>query len=215
MIVPPELDRYAEDHTTPPPEHLLALAEETRASLNVPQMMTGAVEGRLLEMLVFASGATRVLEIGTYSGYSALAMAAALPPEGRIVTCEIDPEHAAVARRHIAGSAHAEQIEVRLGPALDTIAELAGPFDLVFIDADKESYRSYFEAVLPKLSKRGLIAIDNTLWGGRVLGDGEADDRTRALRELNDHLVRDPRITCVLLTVRDGLTLVRRSGPAG
>ncbi len=215
-IVDPEVERYAEEHTTPPPEHLVALAEETRASLSTPQMMTGPVEGRLLELLVFATGARRVLEIGTYSGYSALSMAAGLVPEGRIVTCEIDPQVAEVARRHFAASPYGDRIEQRVGPALDTVEELEGPFDLVFIDADKEGYAGYVEAVLPKLAPRGLIAIDNTLWSGRVVGDGsDADQTTRALMELNERLREDPGLVCALLTVRDGVTLVRRADDAG
>jgi caffeoyl-CoA O-methyltransferase len=211
-IVRPEIERYAEDHTTRPPDHLAALAEETRETLSSPQMMTGPVEGRFLELLVFASGARRVLEIGTFSGYSALSMAAGLPSDGRIVSCEVDPDVAEVARRHIAASFYGDRIEVRVGPALETVARLDGPFDIVFIDADKEGYRDYFEATLPKLSARGLIAIDNTLRSGRVVDDAaEPDERTSALIELNDALRTDPRVVCVQLTVRDGITLVRRA----
>ena len=213
-IVAPEVERYAEEHTTPPPEHLVALAEETRASLPTPQMMTGPVEGRFLELLVFASGARWVLEIGTFSGYSALSMAAGLPADGRIVTCEIDPEVAEVARRHIEESGYGDRIEQRVGPALEILEGLDGPFDLVFIDADKQSYGDYVEAALPKLSERGLIAIDNTLWSGRVVEGDDADERTLALMALNDRLRSDPRVVCVLLTVRDGITLVRRAPAA-
>ena len=211
-IVPPEVEAYAEAHTTPPPEHLRALAEETRATLSSPQMLTGTVEGRFLELLVFATGARRVLEIGTYSGYSALAMAAGLPPGGTIVTCELDPDRAAFARRHIDASPYADRIEIRVGPALETLASLDGPFELVFIDADKPNYANYLEAALPKLGERGLIAIDNTLWSGAVVAPGpDADESTRALAELNERLVADPRLVAVQLTVRDGVTLVRRA----
>ncbi|MBA3422899.1 MAG: class I SAM-dependent methyltransferase [Thermoleophilaceae bacterium] len=210
-IVDPDVERYAEEHTTAPPEHLVALAEETRATLSTPQMMTGPVEGRFLELLVFAAGARRVLEIGTFSGYSALSMAAGLPPDGSIVTCEIDPEVAEVARRHIDASPYADRIEQRVGPALETLEGLDGPFDLVFVDADKQSYAAYVEAVLPKLSERGLIAIDNTLWSRRVVDADDGDERTRALMELNDRLRSGPDVVCVLLTVRDGITLVRRA----
>ena len=211
-IVRTEVERYAEEHTTAPPHHLVALAEETHATLSSPQMMTGRLEGRFLELLVFASGAREVLEIGTFSGYSSLSMAAGLPPDGRITTCEVDPDVAAVARRHVAASPFADRIEVRVGPALETIGELPGPFDLVFIDADKPGYRGYFEATLPKLSERGVIAIDNTLWSGRVVEQADdRDERTGALKELNDALVADPRVVCVMLTVRDGVTLVRRA----
>jgi caffeoyl-CoA O-methyltransferase len=208
------VERYVEEHTTPPPARLHALAEETRATLSSPQMMTGRVEGRFLEMLVWAAAPRRVLEIGTYSGYSALSMAPALPEGGRIVTCEIDEERAAVARRYIAESPWADRVEVRVGPALDTIAELPGPFDLVFIDADKTGYADYVEAVLPKLSDRGLVAIDNTLWSGRVAEGAEADETTRSLIELNERLARDERVVAVMLTVRDGITLVRRRSEA-
>ncbi len=208
-IVRPELDQYAERHTTPPTELLAALAEETRATLSAPQMLTGTVEGRFLELLVFASGARRVLEIGTYSGYSALSMAAGLPPEGRIDTCEIEERHAEVARRYIAQSPYADRIHVHLGPALETVSRLDGPFDFVFVDADKTGYAGYYDAVLPKLAPRGLIAFDNTLQDGRVVDDPDDSESTRAIVELNKHLREDTRVTCVLLTVRDGVTLVR------
>ena len=210
-IVRPELDEYAEQHTTPPTELLAALAEETRAALSAPQMLTGTVEGRFLELLVFASGARRVLEIGTYSGYSALSMAAGLPPGGRIDTCEIEERHAEVARRYIAQSPYADRIHVHLGPALETVSRLDGPFDFVFVDADKTGYAGYYDAVLPKLAPRGLIAFDNTLQDGRVVDDPDDSESTRAIVELNKHLREDTRVTCVLLTVRDGVTLVRRN----
>src|SRR5947207_8369083 len=135
-IVPPELERYAELHTTPLPEHLQALAAETEKSMQFAQMMVGQLEGRFLEMLVFMTGARRVLEIGMFTGYSALLMASALPPAGRIVTCDSDPKAEEIARRHIEASPYADRIEIRMGPALRTIAELEGPLDLVLIDAD-------------------------------------------------------------------------------
>jgi predicted O-methyltransferase YrrM len=211
FVVPEEIERYAAEHTTPPTELLAELAAETKATLRSPAMLTGTIEGRLLELLVFASGARRVLELGTYSGYSALSMAAALPPDGRIDTCELDPEHAGVARRYIAQSPYADRINVHLGPALETIERLEGTFDFVFIDADKENYLRYYEAVLPRLSERGLIAVDNTLWSGQVLDEEDNRESTRALRTFSDHVVADPRVTCVLLTVRDGVTLIRRN----
>jgi caffeoyl-CoA O-methyltransferase len=211
-FVSEDINAYAEAHTTPLPEHLVRLAEETRAALDFPEMLTGTLEGRFLEMLVWISGATRVLELGTYSGYSALAMAAALPPGGRIVTCEMRPEHAEFAQRHIDATPYADRIEIRVGPALETIATLAGPFDLVFVDAHKPEYPDYYEAVLPLLADRGLIVFDNTLWSGRVLeGEDDRSEQTAALRELNDRLAGDPRVVAVQLPVRDGVTLVRRA----
>ena len=208
------VERYAADHTTAPVAALAALASETQATLSSPQMLTGPVEGRLLETLVFATGAELVLELGTYSGYSALSMAAALVAGGCLITCELNPEHAEFARRHIDASPYAEQIELRVGPALETLATLDGPFGLVFIDADKTGYRGYYEAVLPKLAPNGLIVVDNTLWSSRVLhaDDGDASDDTRALAAFNDHVAADPRVVCVMLTVRDGITLIRRAG---
>ena len=207
-----QLEAYIEAHTTPPESHLAALAEETRATLNAPQMLTGTVEGRFLEALVWAARPQLVLELGTYSGYSALAMAAALPPGGRIVTCELSDEHADFAQRHIDASPHSDRIELRRGPALDTVAALDGPFDLVFIDADKQNYVNYYEAVVPKLAERGLIAADNTLWSGNVAGDEDQSDAAVALRAFNDRVRDDDRVVCVMLSVRDGITLIRMRG---
>ncbi|HEX4539404.1 MAG TPA: O-methyltransferase [Acidimicrobiales bacterium] len=210
-IVAAEIERYAENHTTPPPPYLEALAEETRSKLSAPGMMVGPVEGRVLEMLVFISAARRVLEIGTFTGYSALSMAAGLPDDGHIVTCEVDPRHAEMARLHISASPFADRIEVRLGRALETIRGLDGPFDLVFIDADKPGYVDYYEAVLPKLAPRGVIVADNTLWSGAVADPSEQDDLTKEVRAFNDHVASDPRVVCVQMTVRDGMTLIRRA----
>ena len=210
-IVPPEIERYAEEHTTPPSDLLAELADETRATLSFPSMLTGTIEGRLLELLVFASGARRVLELGTYSGYSALSMAAGLPADGSIDTCEVDPKHAEVARRYIERSPYADRIHVHLGPALDTLERLEGSFDFVFIDADKVNYRNYYDAVVPRLSERGLIVADNTIWSGRVLDGGDRSEATEAIRAFNEHVRSDPRVTSVMLTVRDGVTLIRRA----
>ena len=211
-IVDPALDAYASEHTTAPPGYLEDLADDVRASLEFPGMMVGRLEGRYLEMLTFALGARSVLEIGTFGGYSALSMAAGLAPGGRIISCEISPAHAELARRHIASSPYPDSIEVVVGPAIETVATLTGPFDLVFIDADKASYADYFEAVLPKLSPRGLIAADNTLWSGRILDPSDTSDDTVALRRFNDALAVDPRVVVVQTTVRDGVTLIRRAG---
>ena len=207
-IVPESIEAYAEAHTTPPNELLAALAAETRATMSSPQMLTGAVEGRFLELLVFGTGARRVLELGTFTGYSALSMAAALPEGGRIDTCDIEPTHVEVAQRYIDQSPYSDRITIHLGPGLETIARLEGEFDLVFIDADKPNYARYYEAVLPRLSARGLIAIDNTLWSGRVLDP--QDEQSRAIAALNNAIAADERVVAVQLTVRDGVTLIRR-----
>jgi caffeoyl-CoA O-methyltransferase len=210
-IVPEPIERYAEEHTSQPDELLARLAAETRETLESPQMLTGTVEGRFLELLVYASGAERVLELGTYSGYSALSMAAGLPAGGRIDTCELDEARAAVARRYIDESAYADRIEIHLGPALETIERLEGEFDFVFIDADKPNYVNYYEAVLPRLSGRGFIAADNTLWSGRVLEEDDSEG-THAIKAFNEHVKSDQRVTSVMLTVRDGVTLIRPKG---
>ena len=210
-VVPDEIDRYAAEYTTPPDDLLERLAEETRATLPSPAMLTGRIEGRFLQTLVFATGARRVLELGTYSGYSSISMAAALPDGGRIDTCEVEERHAAVARRYIDEAGCSDRITVHLGPALETIERLEGPWDLVFIDADKVNYVNYYEAVLPRLAERALIAADNTLWSGRVLDDTDDSEATRAIRAFNEHVRGDPRVVSVLLTIRDGVTLIRRA----
>ena len=211
-IVDEKVEQYAEALTTPPTDLLARLQEETYATTSTPLMLTGPVEGRLLELLVHASGARRVLEIGTFTGYSALSMAAALPEDGHIDTCEIEAKHVEIARRYFAESPDGDKITIHVGPALESIARLEGTFDLVFIDADKVNYDNYYEAVLPRLSERGLIVIDNTLWSGHVLDP--QDDSTKAIAALNDKLAQDERVVCVLLTIRDGVTLVRRVNPA-
>ena len=210
-IVADDIDQYAAAHTTPPPEHLQALAAETRETLRAPQMLTGTIEGRFLELLVHGMAAKRVLELGTYSGYSSLSMAAGLPERGHIDTCEFDETHAEVARRYVGQSPYADRITVHLGPALDTIKQLEGEFVFVFVDADKENYLNYYEALLPRLAPHGLMAIDNTLWSGRVLDESDDSEATRAIREINDRIARDDRVVAVQLTVRDGVTLVRRN----
>jgi len=210
-VIAPELEAYALAHTTPPLPALAALADETIALGARSTMMTGGLEGRFLELLVFALQPRTVLEIGTFTGYSALSMAAALPPGGRLITCDIDPNTQATARRHAAAAGLADRIDFRLGPAIDTIASLSGPFGMVFIDADKTGYADYYEAVLPKLGDGGVIAVDNTLWSGRVLDEADQSEDTVAIRAFNDRVAADRRVTCVVLTVRDGVTLVRRA----
>jgi caffeoyl-CoA O-methyltransferase len=204
-IVDPRLAEYAQRLTTPHEELLAELSEETRTALGAEEMLTGPVAGRFLEMLVWVARPQRVLEIGTFSGHSALSMAAALPDGGRIDACEIDPERAAFAQRYFDRSPFGTHITLHLGPALETIEHLDGSFDFVFIDADKEGYVDYYEAVLPRLSAHGLIVADNTLWSGRVLEDEGPISR------FNEHVAADPRSVQVLLSIRDGMTLIRRA----
>jgi caffeoyl-CoA O-methyltransferase len=211
-FLPPELDAYVNEHATPDDPLLAELAERTRAESDAPQMLSGRVEGRFLETLVFTTGARRILEFGTFTGYSSLSMAAALPDEGRITTLELDPERAAFARSFMDRSPHGHKIEIKVGPALDSARQLEGPFDLVFIDADKQGYVDYYEAALERLAPHGLIAADNTLWSGRVIDASDTDDSTEAIRRFNEHVLGDARVRSVILAVRDGITLIRRAG---
>jgi len=205
-LVEPKVDEYAEAHTTPSGELFERLAAETREKTEWPQMMVGEVEGRFLEFLVRVSGARRVLELGTFTGYSSLSMARGLPEGGRVITCDVNPETTAIARRYAEEAGLAERIEFRLGSGLELVDELDGPFDLVFIDADKPNYRNYYDAVLPKLVDNGLIVADNAFRDGRVL-DEDADE---PMKEFNEYVLNDSRVECVLLTVRDGMLLVMK-----
>jgi len=210
-IVPPAIDAYCLAHTTPTEPLLDELAAYTREHCKMPQMLTGPVEGTFLRMLIEVSGARRALEIGTFTGYSALSMAAGLPDDGRLVTCEVDAEHARIARSFFDRSPHGRKISLQEGPALDTLRALPADatFDFVFIDADKENYLNYYEAVLPMLKVGGLIAADNTLWSGKVLDPQQPNDH--AIVAFNAHVANDLRVEKVLLSVRDGILLARRN----
>ena len=205
MDIDERLQEYAEQVSSPHDPLLVELSDETRRSLGSATMLTGPVAGRLLELLVWIQQPRRVLEIGTFSGHATLAMAAALPADGHIDTCELDPERAAVAQAYIDRSPWAAQVTVHVGPAGETIDGLTGSFDFVFMDAEKEGYIGYYEAVLPRLSEHGLIVADNTLHNGRVFDPGDP------IAAFNAHLAADARSSQVLLTVRDGMTLIRRA----
>jgi caffeoyl-CoA O-methyltransferase len=209
FIVDERIEQYAEQRTTPDGELFERLADETRAKTTAPQMMVGRIEGQFLATLVAVRKARRILEIGTFTGYSAISMASALPPDGELITCDVDPEATAIARRYMDESGHGDKIDIRLGPALATLETLDGPFDIVFIDADKPNYRNYYEASLPLLAHDGLLIADNVLWSGRVV-DEAGDESTAAIKNFNDHVAADDRVASVMLTVRDGMTLVRK-----
>jgi caffeoyl-CoA O-methyltransferase len=196
---------YADAYSSPEPELFVELARETRASQKDPQMMVGHSEGLLLRLLVRLSRARRVLEIGTFTGYSALAMASALPDDGELITCDVDPVATSLARKFWERSPHGRKIHLKLAPASDTIPALQGPFDFVFIDADKPGYIKYWDAVLPIVRSGGVIVADNVLWSGRVIDPKEESDR--ALAAFNDHVRRDERVECVMLPIRDGVTV--------
>jgi caffeoyl-CoA O-methyltransferase len=202
------VEQYAEEHSSPPRELFARLAAETHEKSESPQMMVGRIEGNFLALLVRTLRARRVLELGTFTGYSSIAMAQALPADGSLITCDVNEETTAIARRYAQEAGVADRIDYRLGPALETLAGLDGEFDLVFIDADKINYVSYYEATLPLLAESGLMVVDNTLWSGRVADPQEDDESVQAIRALNDRVRDDPRVDNVLLTVRDGMNLV-------
>lgn len=204
-LVPEAIEAYAAAHSDPVPPLLDALREETYAKMSSPQMQVGRIEGSFLKLLVRLSRARRVLEIGMFTGYSGLMMAEGLPDDGELITCDVDPQAEEVARRSFAKSPHGKKIQIRMGPALQTMKTLQGPFDLVFIDADKENYSAYYDAAFPLLRAGGLIVADNTLWSGRVL-DPQSDS-DRAIVAFNEKVARDSRVEKVLLTVRDGMML--------
>jgi caffeoyl-CoA O-methyltransferase len=209
-IIPPKIESYCEENTTAPADLLRELESYTRKNCRYAGMMVGAIEGRLLKLLVQMTNARYVLEIGTFTGYSALCMAEALPESGKLITCDIDEETTKIARSFIERSVHGQKIDIRLGPALETIDALAreAKLDMVFIDADKENYVDYYEAVLPRVRVNGLIVADNVLWSGRILEPKE--DTDRALARFNAHVQNDSRVENVLLSVRDGVSIIRK-----
>ncbi|MFO0700614.1 MAG: class I SAM-dependent methyltransferase [Nitrospira sp.] len=210
-LVPSEIEAYAERHSIPESAICRALREETQRTMEYPQMVVGPLEGAFLKMMTQAIGARRVLEIGMFTGYSALCFAEALPDDGTVITCEINEKSAAVARRYIAQVSFGNKIEIRMGPALDTMRALSGPFDLIFIDADKTNYLNYYRRSIDLLAPNGMILVDNVLWSGEVLKQPPPDESTAAIQELNRAVAADPRVNAVLVTIRDGILVVRRA----
>jgi caffeoyl-CoA O-methyltransferase len=202
---------YAEEHTTPFAGALAEAAAWTQRETPTPQMMAGVPEARLLEVLIVAAGARRVLEIGTFTGVGALAMAAAVGPDGRVTTLEVDADRARDAQRHFDASPVGDRISLIVGDALETLADLAGPFDLVWIDAWKSDYPAYYDAVLPKLAPRGVIAADNLFRGGMAMDPSVDDEQTVGIREFARRVQADERVDNVLLTIGDGVMLAWRS----
>ncbi|WP_373045770.1 O-methyltransferase [Vulgatibacter sp.] len=208
-LVDEAIEQYAIDHSSPLPPLFAELAAETRARTTLPQMMVGPIEGNFLRMLVQLTGAKRVVEVGTFTGFSALCMASALPEDGELVTCEISEEHAAIARTFFERSEHGRKIKIRMGPAVETLRHLPeASFDLMFVDADKVSYPAYYEEAMRLLKHGGLLVGDNALWSGNVLEP--KDDATRGIVAFNERANRDDRVEHVLLTVRDGMHLIRK-----
>ena len=203
-----DIDNYAYDHTQIEADLLWRLELETYDQLEIPQMLTGRIEGRLLKMLAQLVEARRIIEIGTFGGYSALSMAEALPDSGYLITCEMDPVAIQFAQRFFNESPHGKKIVLKEGPALDTLKTLTGSFDMAFVDADKENYLNYYEALLPLMRPGGLIVVDNVLWGGRVLNPKETSDR--AIHRFNQKVREDHRVEKVMLAIRDGVSLLRK-----
>ncbi len=210
-LIAPEIEAYAEAHSTPESEVCRRLREETFHSIDCPQMVVGPLEGAFLKMMTQLVGAKRVLEIGTFTGYSALCFAEALPPDGQVLTCDIDPETTEFAKKYWAQSSVGGKIEARVAPALETLDGLAGPFDVIFIDADKINYVIYYQRCLDLLAPKGVMLIDNVLWNGDVVSHPPRDDSTAAIQDLNRVVVADKRVTSVLVTIRDGVMVVRHA----
>lgn len=207
-FVDPELEQYADDHTSEESILIRELVETSQSELEHTDMISGKVVGRLLAMLVRISGARHILEIGTFSGYSALSMAEALPEEGELITCEYNERYESLARTYFGKSEHADKITLKMGPALETLETLEGPFDMVYLDADKVNYPKYYHRLIPMLRSGGLLIVDNVLWSGEVLDPKE--EKAKAIDRMNKMIIKDERVEEVMLTVRDGLTLVRK-----
>jgi len=209
-MVAREAEEYAADHTSPMSVLLEEIEQFTLTRTPYPSMLTGRVEGRLLQLVVQLSGARNIVDIGTFTGYSALAMAEALPPGGRVLTIDHDPEHAGIARNFFNRSPEKDKIDLRLGDALDILESLPdGQTDLVFIDADKRDYKAYYEQSMRILRNGGLILADNALWYGRVFNP--QDDDSRAVAAFNERVNADGRAEKLFLTIRDGIYLIRKT----
>ena len=204
-IVNPKIEKYAVANSAAESALFKNLARETYAKTEIPQMQVGHLEGSFLRMMVKISGAKNVLEIGTFTGYSALAMAEGLPAGGRLITCDINPETTRIARKYWAQSPHGKKIESKLGPAIETIKKIKHSLDFVFIDADKSNYINYWKLCVPKVKKGGLILADNVLWSGRVLNP--KDEMDDAIVKFNRHVAKDKRMEVLMLPIRDGITI--------
>ena len=210
MIASEALEEYAEQRSAVEPELLRRLREETYRTQAIPQMIAGHLQGRFLALLTRISGAKRILEIGTFVGYSALCFAEALPTDGMIITVDLDPGIRAIAERWFSQVPYGRKIKLVIGDAVKIIPGLRGPFDLVYIDADKVNYGKYYDAVFDNVRPGGLILADNLLWSGRVADPGVNDEDTKSLRSFAKKVHADKRVESVLLTVRDGLYLIRK-----
>jgi caffeoyl-CoA O-methyltransferase len=208
----PPLYAYLLAHNPPRDRVLEELAAETAALGGWSVMQIAHEQGAFLTLLARLLGARRIVEVGTFTGYSAICLARGLAPEGRLLCCDVSEEWTAIARRYFERAGVADRIELRLAPALETLGALPErpEIDLVFIDADKTNYRNYYEALLPRVRPGGLFVFDNVLWMGEVANPRNQDESTVAIRALNDHVARDPRVDAVMLPIADGVTLARK-----
>ena len=207
-----EIHDYLIAHGTPPDPVLRELAEETARLGSLAMMQIAPEQGAFMTLLARAIGAKHAVEVGTFTGYSALCLARGLADDGTLLACDVNEDWTAIARRYWERAGVARKIELRLGPALETLRALPPTprFDLGFIDADKPSYPSYYEEILVRLRPGGLILVDNVLWFGRVADPAADDGQTRAIRAFNDRVAADARVDCVMLAVSDGLTILRK-----
>src|SRR5688500_8667331 len=210
-LVWPEIETYAEAHSWRESDVCRALREETCRRMEFPQMVVGPLEGAFLKMMAQMVQAKRVLEVGTFTGYSALCFAEALPGDGWVIICDIVEQSVALAESYWAKSPYGGKIEVRLGPAIETLDTLSGPFDLIFVDADKMNYLKYYRRAMELMGPRGVILIDNVLWSGDVLKSKDVDSSTAAIQELNRIIAADQGVKAVLVTIRDGIFVVRKA----
>jgi caffeoyl-CoA O-methyltransferase len=209
-FLPEAIENYAQDHSQPEPDVLKALTHETWQKVLMPRMLSGHLQGRFLSMVSHLMSPSTILEIGTYTGYSAICLAEGLAAGGKLITIDINDELNWIRDKYVGLAGMAHCIESISGNALEIIPDLPGPFDLVFIDADKENYLNYFNLVLPKMKTGGLILADNVLWSGKVLNEpAPSDIETRVLKEFNEAVVSDQRVQPVLLPLRDGLMCLR------
>lgn len=208
----PDLHAYLVEHGTPPDPVQRALIEETRELGGISMMQIAPEQGAFMTLLARAIGARRAVEVGTFTGYSALCIARGLPADGRLLCLDVSEEWTSIGRRHWEAAGVADRIDLRLGPALDTLRSLPREptFDLAFIDADKQGYAGYLEEILPRLRQGGLVLVDNVFWNGAVVDPSRSDPDTRAIRAFNDQVARDARLDCVMLPISDGLTLLRK-----
>jgi len=211
FFLTPEIHEYVVAHGTPPDAVQQALIEET-AELPMAMMQISPEQGAFMTMLTRLIGARQAVEVGTFTGYSALSIARGLPDDGHLLCCDVSEEWTSIGRRAWAAAGVDDKIELRLAPAADTLRALPNEeyVDLAFIDADKPSYPVYYEELLQRLRPNGVILVDNTLWGGAIVDDSVDDDQTVALRAFNDAVAADDRVDSVQLTLGDGLTLLRK-----